>query len=343
MNLLRIIRSGLCSTVQDLGRGQYRSLGIPCGGAMDRMSHELANCLVGNSANTATIEMTLTGNEIQFGNDTLIAITGANMEPVVISDGEIRHHVAQHCPVLIAAGCVLRFQVARRGCRCYVAIAGGVDVPVVMGSRSTLLLAGFGGHCGRTLMAGDTLPAGMPTVAGLEIHSRLSGLLLQSTIQPRWFVRPVELPNSEVATLRCVSGAHSSLLTSMSYERLLEAEFRVSSQSDRMGYRLTDQTLELERVKELLSEGVVAGTLQLPPDGNPILLMADCAPTGGYPRIGHVISADMSIAAQLRPGQFVRFSMVSLEEAQQLFLQQRRTLQNSLTMAAMQFPKKTGC
>lgn len=336
MNRLRIIRSGLCSTVQDHGRARFRDLGIPCGGAMDRMSHELANRLVGNSADAATIEMTLTGDELQFEGDTLIAITGANMEPVVISDGEVLQAVTQNSPALIAAGSIIRFQAARRGCRCYAAIAGGVDVPVVMGSRSTLLRAGFGGHCGRALLAGDELPTGVPTDAGREIHSRLSAASSMSVVQPRWFVRPVGLPNPETAALRIIAGSQTSFLKSSSRQRMLEAGFRVSSQSDRMGYRLTDQALEFDRCEEMLSEGIVAGTLQLPPDGNPILLMADCAPTGGYPRIGHVISADMAIAAQLRPGQLVRFSMVSVEEAQQLFMQQRRTLQNALTMAILQ-------
>jgi antagonist of KipI len=336
MNRIRIIRSGLCSTVQDLGREQFRHLGVPSGGGMDRMSHELANRLVGNSADAATIEMTLTGDDMQFDEDTLIAITGADMGPVIISDGELLHKVAQHRPSLIAAGSVIRFQAARRGCRCYVAISGGVDVPVVMGSRATLLRAGFGGHCGRAIVAGDELPVGVPTDAGLEIHRRLSASSLTSVIQPRWFVCPMDLPNSDVATLRIIAGSQTSLLNSSSHERLLQSGFRVSSQSDRMGYRLTDQPLSLNRCDDLLSEGVVAGTLQLPPDGNPILLMADCAPTGGYPGIGHVISADMGNAAQLRPGQFVKFSMVSLDEAQPLFMQQRRTLQNALTMAALQ-------
>lgn len=335
MNRLHIIRAGLCSTVQDLGRARFRHLGAPCGGAMDRLSHELANCLVGNSGDAATIEMTLTGDEIRFADDTLIAVTGADMEAVVVSEGEVSRAVKQNCPAVIPAGFVVRFQAARRGCRCYVAIAGGVDVPVVMGSRCTLLRAGFGGHCGRALIAGDELPVGVPTDAGREIHSRLSAVASIVVVQPCWFVRPVELPNSNLATLRIMAGAQTPLLKSLSLERLLDAKFRVSSQSDRMGYRLTDQQLAFDRCEDLLSEGVVSGTLQLPSDGNPILLMADCAPTGGYPRIGHVISADMGFASQLRPGQFVRFEMVSLDEAQRLFVEQRRTFKNALTMAAL--------
>ena len=335
MNQLHIIRAGLCSTVQDLGRATFRHLGVPCGGAMDRMSHELANRLIGNSDDAASIEMTLTGDEIQFDEDTLIAITGANMEPVVVNDGEVSFSVTRNSPALIQGGSVIRFQSAQRGCRCYVAIAGGVEVPVVMSSRSTLLRAGFGGHCGRALIAGDELSVGMPTEAGREIHRRLQAASLTSVVQPRWFVRPMELPDSDVATLRFIAGAQMAMLKLSSHERLLQAGFRVSSQSDRMGYRLTGEPLTLDRCDEMLSEGVVSGTLQLPTDGNPILLMADCAPTGGYPRIGHVICADMGLAAQLRPGQIVRFEMVSLDKAQQLFMQQRQSFLNALTMASL--------
>lgn len=336
MNRLRILRSGLCSTVQDLGRARFRHLGVPCGGAMDRMSHVSANRLVGNPDGNATIEMTLTGDEIQFADDSLIAITGADMEPVILIDGEVSQALMQNRPVLLAAGSLVRFPAARRGCRCYLAIAGGVDVPVVMESRSTLLRAGFGGHCGRTLMAGDELSVGMPTDEGRKIQCQLSALSSMAVIQPHWFVRPVPRPTLNTATLRIIAGAQTPLLKSISLERLLAAGFRVSSQSDRMGYRLTNQSLELDRCEEMLSEGVVAGTLQLPPDGNPILLMADCAPTGGYPRIGHVISADMGIASQLRPGQDISFEMVSIDEAQQRFVEQHQALHNALIMALLQ-------
>ena len=154
-------------------------------------------------------------------------------------------------------------------------------------------------------------------------------------VQAHWFVRPIDLPNPDLATLRVVAGTHTSCLSRFGRERLLDSPFRISSQSDRMGYRLTDQRLELEQREELNSEGVIPGTIQLPPDGNPILLMADCAPTGGYPRIGHVISADLGIAAQLRPGQMVRFDLVLLNQAQNAFRQQRLALTKALRMAEL--------
>ncbi len=337
MNRIHIIRSGLCSTVQDRGRADFRHIGVPLGGAMDSIAHELANRLVGNPVDAATIEMTLTGDEIEFLNDTLIAITGADMEPVLHDNSDLPQPVAQHCPILIPADSRIRFQAARRGCRCYLAIAGGIDVPLVMGSRSTALRARFGGHCGRMLAVGDDLAIGVPSEACRRMFERLSAAWSDAMrpVQPRWFVRPIDLPNPDTATLRIVAGTHTSWLSSFGLERLLGSPFRVSSQSDRMGYRLTDQRLELEQCDELLSEGVIPGTIQLPPAGNPILLMADCAPTGGYPRIGHVISADFGIAAQLRPGQLVRFELVLLNQAQTAFRQQRLALTKALMMAEL--------
>ncbi len=337
MNRIHIIRSGLCSTVQDEGRADFRHIGVPLGGAMDSSAHELANRLVGNPVDVATIEMTLTGDEIEFLHDTLIAITGADMEPVLHDSSDRSQPVAQHCPILIPAGSRIRFQAARRGCRGYLAMAGGIDVPLVMGSRSTALRAGFGGHCGRMLAAGDDLAIGVPSQTSVRKFEWLSAQWSDTRrpVQPRWFVRPIDLPNPDTATLRIVAGTHTAWLSSCGLERLLGSPFRVSSQSDRMGYRLTDQRLELEQREELLSEGVIPGTIQLPPDGNPILLMADCAPTGGYPRIGHVIAADLGIAAQLRPGQLVRFDLVLLNQAQTAFRQQRLSLTKALMMAEL--------
>jgi len=335
MNRIHFIRSGLCSTIQDRGRTGFRHIGVPSGGALDSVSHELANRLVGNSADAATIEMTLTGDEIEFRHDTLIAITGADMAPTLHDSSDVWQPVAQHCPMVIPAGSRIRFHGARRGCRCYLAIAGDVDVPIVLGSRSTALRAAFGGHCGRMLTAGDDLAIGTPSETGRQTIERLSALESGSgrPVHPHWFVRPIELPNPDMATLRIVRGTHTPWLSRSELERLLNSAFRMSSQSDRMGYRLTDQRLELERREELLSEGSIPGTIQLPPDGNPILLMADCAPTGGYPRIGHVITADLGIAAQLRPGQLVRFAMVTLDQAQVFFRQQRQMLTKALIMA----------
>lgn len=337
MNRLRILRAGLCSTVQDPGRIGNQHLGVPVGGAMDRLSHELANRLIGNEASAATIEMTLTGDEIEFIEDSLIAVTGADMAPVLCQADTEPRSIPQHCPVKIPSGTCVRFQAAQRGCRSYLAIAGGVDVPLLMGSRATDLRSAFGGHHGRMLRAGDELAVGVPSGIAHEIMDQLS----TSGKAPcsRWFVRPVDLPSLACTSLRIVEGTHTSLLKLSRPERLSEIVFRVSAQSDRMGYRLSDHRLILQQHVEIFTAGAVPGTIQLPPDGNPILLMADCAPTGGYPRIGHVISADLPVAAQLRPGQLIRFEMVPLELAQDLYRQQRQNLAKALAMARLMSPQ----
>lgn len=332
MSRIRILRAGLSTTIQDRGRKHRRHLGIPVGGAMDLMSHDLANSLVGNPDDAAALEMTLTGDEIEFPHDTLIAITGADMQPVISHADGTQRAVAQHCPIVVRSGGRIRFQAARRGCRCYVAIAGGMNVPVVLGSRSTLIRAAFGGQCGRRLVAGDELPTG--DVPGPS-RSLLNALIHDAppaspVLQPRWFVRPEELPNSDIATLQIIPGSHTSSLSKAEWENLQDINFVVSSQSDRMGFRLTGHKLTMTKREELQSEGVAPGTIQLPPDGNPILLMADCAPTGGYPRIGHVITADLGSAAQMRPGQSVRFVSITIEQAQMLVRQQRDRLNASI-------------
>lgn len=334
MMIVRVLRSGLSSTIQDLGRPNLRHYGVPVGGALDRPSHELANRLVGNLANAATVEMTLTGDELEWPNSGLIAITGADMSPVISNEGIDNTRVPQHCPVMIRAGTRIRFGAARRGCRCYLAVAGGFDVPVVMGSRSTYLRAGVGGVHGRALKMGDEIQLG-----DFKEHASHPGTGSdQSFSAPPWFIRTIDLPSASTVVLRTLRGSHFTRMTDESQSSFLHDEFEITPQSDRMGYRITGPRLRLEVVDELSSEGLVCGTIQLPPDGNPILLMADSAPTGGYHRIGQVITADISLAAQLRPGQSVAFREVSLPEAQQIAAQQRQMLENALLIAGLTSP-----
>ena len=337
MNVVRVLRSGLATTVQDSGRPHLRHFGIVQGGAMDRVSHELANRLVGNQTNAATLEMTLNGDELEWPTEAVIAITGADLGPVITSTLGEGTAVPQHRPVFVRAGTRIRFHAAIRGCRCFVAVAGGFDVPVVMGSRSTYLRAGIGGHCGRILQSSDELPLGTPgcVPAAIDLLVREPSLRESAFLAPNWFVRPIDLPPTGTATLRIIRGAHFDRLKAVSRANFWEAQFAVSAQSDRMGYRLTGSRLSEDVSEELLSEGTTVGTLQLPPDGNPILLMADSAPTGGYPRIAHVIAADLPTAAQIRPGQSVQFQEVTLTKAHSLLKQQRDELNHSLIMAEL--------
>ncbi len=336
MNVVRVIRAGLCTTVQDLGRLDMREFGVPVAGAMDLLSHELTNRLVGNSATAATLEMTLTGDELEWPNGGLIAVTGAEMSPTISVGDSSEISLPMNRPVVIPAGARIRFHAARRGCRCYLAVAGGFDVPVVMGSRSTYLRAHVGGLSGRCLQPGDVLPIG--AVQNDSDFNLPPGQLLDS---PPWFVRPLNLPLSSIATLRVLRGSHFSDLTPEAQSEFWKTPFQISHQSDRMGYRLSGTPLKTESECDRLSEGTTIGTLQLPPDGGPMLLMADSAPTGGYRRIAHVIAADLPNAAQLRPGQTVLFSETILSEAQQLAREQRDDLKRALIMAGLSQPART--
>ena len=337
MSVLKVIRAGLSSTVQDSGRPHLRHLGIPPGGAMDRCSYELANRLIGNVGHAAVLEMTLSGDELEWCDDSLIAITGADLSPVVSCGPEAGRAVPQLTPVMVQSGTRIHFQTARRGCRCYLAVAGGFDVPLIMGSRATELRARVGGFRGRTLQAGDEVPMGLSApdihALALSLGLRLSGQAALSASS--WFVRPLDLPTSPTVTLRVLRGTHFECLTEISQTAFRSSAFLVTSQSDRMGYRLLGDSLNFEVQNELLSDGIAVGTVQLPPDGNPILLMADCAPTGGYPRIAHVISADLPVAAQLRPGQKIVFCETDLESAQKFARQQREMFERAILMAGL--------
>ncbi len=326
MTQVRVIRAGLSTTIQDLGRPGFRSIGVPLGGAMDRMAHELANRLVGNSAAVATLEMTMSGDELQWSHAAVIAVTGANMAPVAISGSGSETAIPLNSPVTIVAEARLRFHTAKQGCRSYLAVAGGFDVPQIMGSRATYLRAALGGFGGRVLRNGDEIPIAESTNRPPKVEH-------EGVICPPWFVRPISLPRPDEMTVRVLQGCHFHRMSRISQRDFFSLPFTISPQSDRMGYRLTGPRLSSDGAEEMLSEGTTVGTIQLPANGQPIILMADSAPTGGYPRIAHVISADHPVAAQLRPGQSVRFEEVALTEAQQLFLDQRRDFERALLMA----------
>ncbi len=317
---LQILRGGLHTSVQATPRLQYRHLGVAPGGAADRVSFQLANQLVGNAEPLAVLEMTLLGDEIAWPDGGLIAVAGADMKPELLLPGESGFPLPQGRPVVLPPGAVTRFGTAVSGCRCIVAVAGGIDVPVVLGSRSTLVRSRLGGFAGRALQTGD------------ELHFELPSQQSASDIYfaPNWSVRQQTLPRSFPQPLRCLPGEASSGLLQKDLLDFLSQRFRMQSESDRMGARLDGPRLHLPGAGERTSEPTAPGTLQLLPDGSPLLLLADAAPTGGYPRIAHVISADLAVAAQLKPGDSVTFQMVSLREAE-LELRREHQVQQQLT------------
>jgi antagonist of KipI len=321
---LRVESFGLLTTLQDLGRRGFQHLGVGPSGVMDEASHRLANLLLGNPAHAPTMEMTLTGPNLQFETETMIALCGADLSPTI--EGQ---SVLLWRPVLVGAGTQLRFGRPVQGTRCYLAVEGGFCVPSVMGSASTHLSAGFGGFQGRPLKIGDRLETGpcagdcYPTLRKRFHQSQRPFLGLD------WFAPWTrELDFIRPATLRIIPGAQWSLLTNESRQSLLETTFKVAPSSDRMGIRMQGPKLSLEHPLEMVSSGVATGTLQLPPDGSLILLMADRQTTGGYPRLGEVASVDLPKAAQLRPGESLRFLPISLEEAQALLLRREARLRD---------------
>ena len=283
---LTIIRPGMFTTVQDCGRWGFQARGVPVSGAMDVFSHRLANALVGNSDNSATLEATLMGPEIQFDAASRVVITGGEFR--VTLDGA---SVAMNRAFTVPAGSTLKLGDRLKGARAYVAIAGGIDVPAVLGSRATHVVSGMGGFEGRALRAGDVLKTGSDPVTRIIRGS-----------DP-----VVSLPDGG-ARLRVIAGpAGLGLLASHRYT--------VSARSDRMGYRLDGPDAGATPSGEVISAPVPTGAVQVPPAGQPILLMTDHATTGGYAIAATVITADLPLAGQLAPGDWVEFQACSLEEA----------------------------
>ncbi len=296
-------RPGVLTTLQDLGRPGRRQLGITPGGAMDPLSLRLANLLVGNPENVATLEMTLHGAELRFDHDALVAICGGDFATSL--DGV---ELSTQRPFRVGAGSTLSIAGASRGCRAYLAVAGGFEIASTLGGCGTDLRAGFGGLQGRALRAGDVLRARditVPSVAG------------------GWFLADDWLPDlAGSVMLRALPGEHID-----EFERnIFDHAFEVSPQSDRMGLRLRGEPFHRARGGELLSTGVMPGTVQIPPDGHPIILAADCQTIGGYPRVAHVITADLPTVGQLRPGDSVRFVGIDLQSARAALVEQSLNL-----------------
>ena len=282
---LHVLRAGQLITVQDLGRSGWRHAGVGPGGAADEMAARVANSLVGNPENAAGLEFTLSGPELRFERDTWVAIGGGEFTGL-----------SSWIPFRVAAGTTLDLGGARRGCRGFLAVAGGIDVPEVLGGRGVHLRAGFGGGHGRALRAGDRLAVGPdPGVAP----------------RGRWQVdtRLLSRYAGEIEVRLVPAGRACTLPEG------LAREFTVSARSDRMGVRLEGPKREAGGGGNLGSAPVVPGTVQLPPDGDPIVLLADAQTIGGYATAGHVATVDLPLLAQARAGDRVRFRAVTLEEA----------------------------
>jgi antagonist of KipI len=295
-NVCTVERAGVWTTVQDGGRRGYRAEGVPLSGACDGLALRVANLLVGNTETAPGLEVMLVGPDLTFAQDTLVALGGAETATL-----------PAWRPRLVPAGERLRVGALTRGCRGVLAIAGGVAVARVLGSASTYARAGLGGVHGREVRAGDRLPLGGATPVNVG----------------PWSVDPRMLPRYGAdVTVRVVPGAQAEEFGEAGWE----TEFRISAQSDRMGVRLQGPALARRSGGELASSPVAPGTVQVPPDGQPIVLLADAQTIGGYPQWAHVVAVDLPVMAQLRPGDRVRFRPVTAAEARALARAQERAI-----------------
>jgi biotin-dependent carboxylase-like uncharacterized protein len=310
--MIRVLKPGALSQLQDLGRYGHQRYGVPVNGVMDEWSHRIANILVGNPDDSPTLECALTGPALRFTRDRLIALSGADMQASI--EGL---PAPLNQPLLVRGGATLRFGERRRGARVYLAVRGGFDVPRVMGSRSTYIRGGYGGFHGRALSRDDRLP-----LCACDTGYPGATRLLVQCGTPFVSAGQFELPAAGGAPgmLRVMQGPQWEAFTEDARTAFCEHAYEIGNQSDRMGYRLSGPRLSLASPLEMVSEAVAFGTVQVPPDGNPIILMADRQSAGGYPKIAYVASVDLPALAQAVPGDAVRFATVSLDEAQALYL-----------------------
>ncbi|AWC32933.1 biotin-dependent carboxyltransferase family protein [Bacillus cytotoxicus] len=316
---VEVLHAGMFTTVQDIGRYHYQQYGVPVGGAMDRMALRIANILVGNKENEAGLEITMMGPKLLIKKTTLLATGGADIGAVL--NGE---PIPLWRPIVAKEGSMLCFRRGEFGCRTYVAFAGGIDVACSMGSKSTYVRASIGGIEGRALKKGDQLQIGIPSsVATCMIEK----LLDEKRIYTQWGVCRHILPKySRYPVIRIITDFEWNEFSKESQASFFTKEYKVSHYADRMGYRLKGEHLKRIEDYEVLSSAVTFGTVQVPPGGQPIILMADRQTTGGYPRIGNVISVDLPILAQLKPSDYVTFVQTSMEEAAALYIEQERNV-----------------
>ncbi len=304
---LVIIRPGMLTTVQDLGRWGWQESGVPVAGPMDTYSHRLANRLVGNPEDAAALEITLIGPEVEASDAATCVVAGAHFEASVGGTA-----IDTSRPFIVPAGERLRFGARRRGARATLAIRGGIAVPPLMGSRSTSVVSRMGPVKGRQLAAGDVLPIGPPSFTNVACGP------------------PLVLPEGG-ARLRSIRGPHDGMFAAEALETLFKSRYLVTVHSNRMGYRLEGPSLRHLADADILSDATPIGSLQVPASGQPILLMADRQTTGGYPKIATVITADLPLAGQLAPGDWIEFQACTRDEAVQALRRQETALSGETT------------
>lgn len=303
---------GLLTSLQDLGRVGYQQFGVSVSGVMDPRAMKIANILVGNDEGEAVLECTMMGPQLTFNAANVIAITGGDLGPRLDNQP-----VATYAAFAVQAGQTLRFTGLRSGCRAYIAFAGGLDVPPVMGSRSTYMKAKIGGLNGRKLEKGDEIGFRAPNPDVLN--------LVQRRIAP-------EVTVKSVYNVRVLMGPQDDMFTQAGIDTFLGETYTVTNEFDRMGCRMEGPVIEHKNGGDIISDGIAFGAIQVPTAGKPIIMLADRQTTGGYTKIANVITADFRIIGQLRGGDKVRFVKTTIEEAQDALLTEREALRALRTM-----------
>lgn len=318
--MIMIKKAGLLTSIQDTGRSGYLRDGLPAAGCMDHYSQALANALVGNARDAAVIEVTLIGPELYFDAPAVVGIAGADFA-ITLNDQPVNTMQT----LLVPAQSTLRFLSLRAGCRAYIAIAGGLDIPCILGSQSSYTPAKIGANQGKVLAKGDVL--------GL-LNDECSTLAEPPMI--RTIPKTLRIQYPSQCVLRVVEGSEFDQFTAASQQAFFEMVFTVSTQSSRMGYRLqasqSSQSLGIQRRNndEMITTGLVPASIQITTEGDPIITMADGQTSGGYPRIANVIQADRHLLGQLKPGDSIRFYPVSLQKAISLYREKHQWITQHL-------------
>ena len=302
--MIKVLHPGIFTTIQDLGRQCVQAYGVPLAGAMDEYSCKIANLLAGNDEDTPLLELTMFGGSYEFLEDTLIAIAGAPMDAQL--DSKPLANWASH---IVKKGEQLSFSFATMGCRAYMAIAGGLAVEKIMGSASTHTRSKMGGLTGRVLQKGDILPINKPCV--FQERS------LPEIFQIDFYKSPV---------IRILPGPQHDFFVDDVFDELQKSTYDIQSDSDRMGYRLLGTPLKHKKSADIISDALFKGAVQVPGDGQPIIMLADCQTTGGYTKLCFVITPDLDLLAQCKPGDKVKFLVVKEEHAYAIYEKYRKRL-----------------
>lgn len=305
MNVLKVLKQGFFTTVQDLGRYGYLKYGVPISGAMDMFSLIAANMLVANNPNDACLEITLIGPELQALADTHIAITGGRISVKING-----RNAPMWQTLIVNKGDIISFGKVESGCRSYLSIRGGINTPTVLGSRSTYVRGKFGGIEGRQLKAGDVID-------GFNVSLLDATYKLPENLVPNF---------TESFTVHVVLGPQADMFTKRGIETFLSSYYKVTVESDRMGYRLEGPAIEHKERTEIVSDALLPGVVQVPKNGKPIIIMRDAQTTGGYPKIAVATTPDLDRLGQAKPNDTIRFSEITLKEAYIRLLEYRKTI-----------------